>query len=157
MVKDDIKNDLEASAPELSLYEDSQVLQYISGYLIKKLHLVQCDDRNRDTGETFLFYVNNGGLKIPEADFQNKIEYLEVVFKKHIDDIKCTKDIISKLCHMASEVDLDLQIKELFFRIRMYARLRSWNRTIEEGRKKKKELLSNKYKKILTYLQFRFF
>lgn len=84
MVKDDMKEDLVESVPEFALYSDSEVIQYIAVYLIKKLKLNECADKNRPTGETFLYYVNNGGLKILKADFQDKIEQLEVVFKENI-------------------------------------------------------------------------
>lgn len=147
-----MKEDLVESVPEFALYSDSEVIQYIAGYLIKKLKLNECADKNRQTGETFLYYVNNGGLKIPKADFQDKIEQLEVVFKENIlkKELRYGKDLILNLCDEAKAINLSEDIKVLYFKIRMYARLRYWNKQIEDERKKKQ--LSNKYKKILYYL-----
>lgn len=100
------------------------VLQYIGGFIMKKL------DINCEGGHSkWISGVSKGGLKTPNNEFNRRITQLEDVFLQ----LNRCKGIYGgpdfECIHLkASEhVQMDISIKKLFFKVRLFARIRHIN------------------------------
>lgn len=110
------------------------VLEYITGYILKKF-FVQCAQ-----GESkWIQKVSKGGLRIPNKQFNEAIQQLELVFKQNngCKNIYRGKDFIQYHVQKATHVDLEVPMKNLFFKIRLFARIKLLNQLREEAKKEK--------------------
>lgn len=143
---DQINADLEQedfSACYSEFEEDA--IEYIAGYIIKKLKLqISTPD---ESVFTWVDQVSEGGLTKPDRSFTIKIMSLDNVFKQvHGETFDVEKKAIESCMNRSNDVDLPDNAKRLFFRTRLYIRIKNLNRNLANAAKAKKR----KMKKIIT-------
>lgn len=124
--KDDMNNDdsyLKLAIDKIGLYKDDDFLEYISGYIIKRLKLSEYEEKDDPSVGSFLSYVNDSMVQ------------LENIFTKSINNIIYKNDVIQELRHLSQGIDIDCTIKELFFKVRIFARLKHLNRRLARIKK----------------------
>lgn len=126
-------SNLKLAIDKIGLYKD--VLEYISGYIIKRLKLSEYEEKDDPSVGSFLSYVNQGGLKIPKRSFNDTMVQLENIFTKSINNIIYKNDVIQELCYLSQGIDIDCTIKELFFKVRLFSRLKHLNRRLARIKK----------------------
>lgn len=129
------------------LHEDA--LEYVAGYIARRLKLgedyVYPSGMSSQSTYTWIDELSEGGLKKPTEEFLTKLKKLELIFNViNKDNINTNSNYLSNLLSKVKHNDLDDKIKTLFFRCRMYFRIRELN---------KKFIFSNlnkKHKKTFT-------
>lgn len=110
------------------------VLQYIGGFIMKKLNIC----------------CSKGGLKVPNNDFNSRIAQLEEVFRQlnRCKGIYGGPDFESIHLKASEHVQFEISIKKLFFKVRLFARIRHINDeyTKEKASKAQKTRDMNKKK-----------
>lgn len=95
------------------LQEDA--LEYIAGYIIKKLKLDQY--RSTENSFTWVDEVSKGFLNKPAPNFLNSLKNLESVFYKvNAKDIDHRKNLQQHLVDRSTEVELPEKVKRFFFK-----------------------------------------
>lgn len=100
------------------------VLEYISGYILKKFY-IECEPGD----SRWIRNVSKGSLRIPSDSFKEAISQLEVIFKlsNGCNNIYRGKDFVNYHVNLCNHIDLSVPIKQLFFRVRLFARIRLLN------------------------------
>lgn len=113
-------------------------LENLAGFLCCKL-----GDPNLERSNTSKFtwtdHLSEGGLHQPSEEFLSKVEHLENIFKSvNGDTIFITKNYINNLMLRSSDIECSEKAKRLFFRSRMYFRMKELNRrnTVILGKRK---------------------
>lgn len=120
------------------------VLQYIGGFIMRKL------DISSEGGQSkWISGVSKGGLKIPNNEFNRRIAQLEDVFLQ----LNRCKGIYGgpdfELIHLkaAEHVQMEVGIKKLFFKVRLFARIRHINDEYAREKALKAQLTRERNKK----------
>jgi len=96
---------------------------------------------------TWVDHLSEGGLKKPSEELMAQLRQLEQVFDAvNSDSILICKGYLLKLLNLSGHVTCNDKIKTLFFKSRMYFRLRLLNKALED------KTLSNKRKKLKIIL-----
>lgn len=119
-------------------------IEYISGFILKKLNL-----KNEISDEAYFSWIDHvteGGLKKPHPKFISKITELEHIFRDINGNKLCSNEQFLKYhIDKSFNVDLPLAVKKLYFKIRLYNRIKNLNKNnndqISESRKKKKKMM----------------
>lgn len=105
---------------------EEDALEYISGYLIRKLNLQEY--QSKENSFTWVDEVAKGALKKPSNDFLEKIKKLEKIFYiRNGDKISHDPNILQDLVQCSTSIDLADNIKSLFFKCRIHFRIRRLN------------------------------
>lgn len=106
---------------------EEDALEYIAGYVIKKLKLpVPPPDKSLFT---WVDQLSEGGLINPGYEFASKIVLLENVFKKcHGENVNVNIKAVESCINESTNVDVPLEAKKLFFRTRIYIRIKNLNK-----------------------------
>lgn len=126
---------------------EQDVLEYIGGYLIKKLP--HCDVHPA-MQSSWIDTVSDGGLKTPSKLLVNKLDKLEKVFN---DKMGKTVDkepkIFFRLVNDKTSIEIEpnVKVRKLFFKVRIHARIRALN----DKDKKYFNLTTGKQRSTYTY------
>lgn len=138
---EDISTEIQNRSDVTELEDDA--IEYLAGYLIKKLKINK--HVSEDSSYTWVDQISEGGLKKPSREFQNKIKSLENIFFKHNkNDIYTGSKFLAKLLNDSENVDLNIEVKKLYYRTRLYIRIRYLNNdksNICNNTRKKRKLL----------------
>nr|AAT95992.1 transposase [Drosophila willistoni]AAT95996.1 transposase [Drosophila willistoni] len=128
------------------LTEDA--MEYIAGYVIKKLRI--SDKVKENLTFTYVDEVSHGGLIKPSEKFQEKLKELECIFLHYTNNnnFEITNNVKEKLILAARNVDVDKQVKSFYFKIRIYFRIKYFNKKIEIKNQKQKLIGNSKLLKI---------
>ena len=122
-------------------------LENLAGYICHRLRSVEeiHTDSNNDNTFTWVNHLSEGGLSKPTSDLMLRMEELDKVFNEfNGTTVTITQNFIGQLLEFAEAIKCDLKVKKLFFRSRMYFRIRKLNEGIIVNSK------SNKRKQIRT-------
>lgn len=129
-------------------------LENLAGYICHKLHKevpnIRVDSTfhsvNPHFSYTWVDQLNEGGLSKPTQSMMIHMSSLESIFNDaNGDELLITRDYQQHLLLLAKDIDCDKRVKKLFFRARMFFRIRKLNKEISETKSRKR-----KYKKIIT-------
>lgn len=139
---------IEHDIPELSdaTYDG---LQNLAGFICKKVKEPTSFITSHSTSGSFTWidHLSEGGLQKPTEHFMAEIEKLEAIFDTvNKPDLFISKDYLKNLFHRSLEVDCSESVKKLFFKCRMYFRIRELNKTLLDKSKSRKK----KMKRIVT-------
>ena len=124
-------------------------LENLAGYICNKLHPQIPDIRVlNDSTYTWVNHLNEGGLSKPTKKTMEHIIKLEQIFNaaNGDDDLEPGTNFIGQLMDLADTVHCESKIKKLFFRARMFFRIRNLNKELKEN----SNYMKRKYKKIIT-------
>lgn len=109
-------------------------LQYLAGFICHKLKINSNNDL-QDNLFTWVDHISEGGLTKPTEEFMTFMEELENIFHSvNKDSLLISKTYLKHLLSLATAIPCNDSIKTLFFRSRMYFRIKKLN----------KELFTNK-------------
>lgn len=123
-------------------------LEHLAGYICHKIK--QDDNASRVLSQeyTWTSHLSEGGLTRPSPEIMNQMQELEKIFQlANSDSLLITKNYIQKLLNSSASVSGSEDCKKLFFRTRMYFRIKSLNAELHNSaitRKKKLQKLLNK-------------
>lgn len=122
-------------------------LEYIAGYVIRKLNLVEYECKQQSF--TWVDQLSKGYLKKPTPDFLSKIIELESIFKKENgEEISHSPKLRQSLLKKSACVDLPDKIKDFFFKCRIYFRIRKLNKDLKIEKGKNRMMNQSKNSKI---------
>ena len=142
----DEENELKSSFDEL--HEDA--VEYLAGFIFKKFHEKHkktFDRQGNPFTHTFVNCISEGGLTKPPDEFFAKIKILETIFMKYHGEKISKKHTLKFLLKVSTNVPLEVECKNLFFRSRIYFRLKDLNLKHSFVKNKKK---LRKMKKIIV-------
>lgn len=138
----DLTNDDEhADVQEKVIEHHIQELQWdglenLAGFVAFKLRNKEKLGYIPDSNELSFSWVNHlseGGLLKPNLDFLTKCNELDHIFNNfNGESLKLTKNYLQALMDLAESVNLSTDAKHLFFRCKMYFKIRMLNRDIKE-------------------------
>lgn len=100
-----------------SFQEDA--LEYVAGYIIRKLRLTNSKCVNNE-GYTWIDQLSKGGLKKPSRIFLKNLSELEIIFDKiNGDSIVQTKNVCKMMLEKCTQNSLPENVKTFFFKIRI--------------------------------------
>lgn len=106
-------------------------LEYIAGYIIRKLNLLEYE--SDESSYTWVDQVSKGFLKKPKSSFVSKIKCLDDIFSgENKDEISHRRGIHNHLMEKSKGVELSDKIKSFFFKCRIYFRIRDLNKKSKE-------------------------
>lgn len=122
-------------------------LENLAGYICYKMkHLDTSTSTTSTSSYTWVSHLSEGGLSKPSSEFMIQLEELEKIFRSvNKDSLLISKNYLKKLVEMSSHVLCEEKTKLLFFRSRMFFRMRQLNHdllNVDISRKRK-------YKKIM--------
>lgn len=140
----DLSGEAEAQEVDTDIEELNQLeydaLEYVSGYICKKLNLPVATDTS---SFTWIDQVSEGGLKKPPEELISKVHQLDIIFNNFNGPelkLKPGRKYLKTLIELAGSVDSDYKIKHLFFRSRMYFRIKQLNMALKEEVRNKRKL-----------------
>lgn len=144
----EIEDDINFEEIEIEeLQEDA--LEYLGGYIIKKCFKGNEAQVYRDANSstfTWVDEVSEGGLIKPSKQFIIILKQLEKVFETlNGNKISITQNYLKKHLLQSEKIECEAKVKTLFFRCRMYFRIKHLNNDNKKIKKTKR-----KYKKIIT-------
>nr|AAB31526.1 O-type P element protein {exons 0-3} [Drosophila bifasciata, Peptide Transposon Partial, 757 aa] [Drosophila bifasciata] len=126
------------------LTEDA--MEYLAGYVVRKLRL---SNESTQSGFTYVDEVSHGGLIKPSDQFTATLKHLESIFINNIHNtIEITKDIKKKLLIAAKHVQIDNNVKQFYFKTRIYFRLKYLNKKLAIKNQKQRLVGNSKLLKI---------
>lgn len=107
------------------LKEDA--IEYLAGFLIKKCKVP--NDPYTSCSFTWVDQKSEGGLKKPNETFLKNVTILESIFMKYNKEHLYTEGkFMEKHLKKAEAVPLDISVKKLFFKCRLYFRIKHLNK-----------------------------
>lgn len=104
------------------------VLSIIASYMVKK---TSCNNIGPAATNMFLHNLNDGDIIIPSVPLMAKVYRMEGYFQSLCGyDMDINTGFTKRLMLSASDVDLDVIAKKLFFTCRIYSRLRDLNNKV---------------------------
>lgn len=114
----------------------TDALEYISGYIIRKLRLEEykCEENS----QTWVDQLSKGSLVKPSNTFVDKITSLEKLFKKRNKfNISHRPQLHRKLVEASKNVDLPEKVRSFYFKCRIHFRVRYLNKRKKFGNQNK--------------------
>lgn len=106
-------------------------LENLAGYIAFKLRHKEKLGSIPNTNEASFSWINHlteGGLQKPTDEFMIKCNELDKIFIKYNgDSLKIEKNYLQNLCKLAEGVNVSDEVKMLFFRCKMYFKIRILN------------------------------
>lgn len=125
-------------------------LQNLAGYICHKLKNKHPSIEANNVGDsiyTWVDHLSEGGLSKPSNLLMEQLKSCDEIFNKlNQSKILITNGYLQKHLSEAKDIEADEEVKKLFFRSRMYFRIRLLNEEIYEGAKTRKR----KFNKITT-------
>lgn len=147
VVKDTVDESRQNESSEVEDYHEFKItdfeedaVEYIAGYIIKRLKL------NGDTAVdssyfTWVDQVSEGGLVKPHPEFVKKILCLEKLFNTvHGKTFNFDGKALGMCLDLAKSIDLPNNAKLLFFRTRLYIRIKYLNKNVQNIKTKSKKI-----------------
>lgn len=126
------------------LHEDA--LEYIAGYMIKKLNLEK--EQCHSNSSTWVDQVSKGSLKKPSSTFLSQVKKMELIFHKINGlEIAHCRNLNKRLVEKSGSIDLPEHVKRFFFKCRIHFRVRNLNHRLKV-QKSKQSCVSKKMLKI---------
>ena len=127
------------------LQEDA--LEYIAGYMIRKLNLVEYECHQ--DSYTWVDQVSKGYLKKPTKQFVLKLKKLELIFYNiNGNNISHSRNLKKLLIERSQFIELPEDAKKLFFKCRIHFRIRNLNKRLKEQKAKQRIMGFKKMLKI---------
>lgn len=133
--------DVETCINDKSVTNSSEELRWdglenLAGFIAFKLRhkakLGYIPDCN-DASFSWVTHLTEGGLQKPTDDFLTKCNELDHIFSNYNgNSLKIEKRYLKNLNNLAKHVDLIDEAKTLFFKCKMYFKIRTLNKTIKE-------------------------
>lgn len=119
-------------------------LENLAGFICYRLQKDQPSaSTSNEASFTWTDHLSEGGLKKPSEKLMADLQQLERIFNDvNSDDLLIRKGYLSNLLALASHVDCSDNIKTLFFRSRMYFRMRVINKKLQDKSLAKKRKMS---------------
>lgn len=115
-------------------------LENLAGFICHKMKSLHSDigvnlDENQNL--TWVDHLSEGGLTKPTDAFMNTVQKLEVIFQNFNPNhsLFISSKYIATLLDLTKDVECGINIKKLFFKSRMYFRIRSLNKNIIESKR----------------------
>lgn len=105
-------------------------LEHLAGYIC---HRIKQNDASRILTQDYswTFHLSEGGLTKPSAEFMGQMQGLEKIFQSvNSDTLFITKCYLKKLIDASSSFSCSEETKRLFFRSRMYFRIKKLNQDL---------------------------
>ena len=152
------KNDVSSSpeepvnSDESDLTKDLTDIEYdglenLAGYVCHKLKEPNSFiASSQSSNYTWVSHLSEGGLSKPSTEFLGHMEELEKIFKSvNSNKLHISKNYLKNLMQISSSISCSEKAKLLFYRCRMYFRIRDLNRelnnaTLSRKRKMKKTI-----------------
>lgn len=136
----------DSEEPELEFKELDQLtydgLENLAGFLCYKLKDPSIESDENTDYYTWVDHLSEGGLHKPSKTFLLKIQELEKIFRAvNGDSILVSKKFISDLISKSNNIDCSEKAKSLFFRSRMYFRIKELNRSLNSIKLGKRKIL----------------
>lgn len=125
---------------EKKLYWDG--LENLAGFVAFKLRTTETlgyFPKQDDANSSWINHLSEGGLQKPKPEFLLKCRELDDIFENYNGfALKLTTNYMKNLLLSAKHVDLSDHAKALFFKCKMYFKIRTLNRDLQENSKVKK-------------------
>jgi hypothetical protein len=120
-------------------------LENLAGYICHRLkEVIPNIHDNWESSYTWVNHLSEGGLSKPTAEMMTHMSALENIFNEaNGTEIDIRENYLKHLNTLAAKVDWDEKIKTIFFRSRMFFRLRTLNRDLIDTAKLKKRKMTN--------------
>lgn len=145
---DEQQEDFENDFDEMRL----DALENLAGFIIKKCRKYINPDiavNNEINNYSWVDEISEGGLIKPSKLFLNEIYKLEKIFENiNNNTIRVQSNYLKNLISLATNVNLPMKAKELFFRCRTYFRIKNLNNSACSIKLNKRK--NKKNKKICT-------
>lgn len=134
-------SNIENDIPELSdaTYDG---LENLAGFICKKVKEPTSFITSNSTNSSFTWidHLSEGGLQKPTQHFMTEIEKLEAIFDSvNKPDLLISKHYLKNLFDRSVEVHCSDSVKKLFFKCRIYFRLRELNKALLDKTKSRKK------------------
>lgn len=112
-------------------------LEYLGGYISKRINKTVSKARNECPGSstfTWIDHISEGGLVKPSEEFMEDIQNLERIFEVfNGDGLSFSNNFLKNLLNKARDfTSCSEQAQLLFFRTRLYFRIKSLNKSLLE-------------------------
>lgn len=133
---------VEQHIQELEWYGLENLAGIIEFRLQKKENLGYIPDTS-DMSNSWVNHLSEGGLLKPNEDFLTKCNELDHIFNNFIGEtLKLPDNYLKALMNLAESVNVSIEVKHLFFRCKMYFKLRKLNKDMKEKSKVKKRKMT---------------
>lgn len=108
-------------------------LENVAGFICNKLKVSDSSTSTvAPSSYTWVDHLSEGGLAKPSPQLMQHMEELETIFQNFNggQDLLITKGYLSQLLETSSAVQCEETVKKLFFRSRMYFRIRKLNENL---------------------------
>lgn len=137
--EDDFNSEIAAAKEKVEFSElQSDALEYLAGYIIKKLrHSIELNEAvcNDDKSWTYVDEVSEGGLIKPSQKFVETVSQLEAIFLNEKNNLSSNRNIFKSLLNLSSQINISEQVKKLFFKCRIYFFIKEKNKNIVNTKK----------------------
>lgn len=122
-------------------------IENIAGYIAFKVRAKESlgapTSQQNNATYSWTDHISKGGLYKPNPDFLKKIYELEQVFFDYNgSELKCGPNYIKTLINKSNHVNCSHELKSLYFRCKMFFRIRILNRSIIESQNSKKRKIN---------------
>ena len=137
----DIDDEQEEQTALKNMEQDG--LENLAGYICHKLRDQVPDiaiprKSNNVESLTWVNHLSEGGLSKPTENMMPDMQALHAIFTKLGDSLLISKKILALHMEKAAAIDCSHKVKKLFFRSRMYFRIRKLNKEIVDLASQKK-------------------
>lgn len=141
-LEDDLEFEKDDNAELQSLQYDA--LEHLAGYICHRVKDPEYSESLDEQSKTYTWtdQLSEGFLRKPTEKLMSTLEQMESIFNNFNgnDSLLCVEGYLKKLIEKSDHFDLDIETKKLFFRSRMYFRIKKLNSEIVENAKKKRKL-----------------
>lgn len=118
-------------------------LENLAGYICHKLKESSASTSTATSNYTWVSHLSEGGLSKPSPEFMAQVEQLEQIFQSlNKDNLFISRNYLKKLLAMSTSVLCPEKSKLLFFRSRMFFRMRQLNQDIHNAAVSRKRKMS---------------
>lgn len=110
-------------------------LQNLAGFICHKLNDVVPSHSTTEQTQNYTWttHLSEGGLSEPSLEFMGQIQHLENIFSSvNGDSLLISTNYLKFLENAANEIEGNNKVKTLFFRSRMYFRIRQLNQNLRD-------------------------
>ena len=121
-------------------------LENLAGFICYKLKndeaAASCSSSSLESF-TWVNHLSEGGLEKPTEKCMSQLHQLEQIFNNiNSDNLFTCKGYLAKLLQLSSHIDCGDKIKTLFFRSRMFFRMRTLNKSLQDKALSRKRKMS---------------